>query len=514
MKTKLTTMKVTLLSIAILLFGIISKSTAETIYTDDFSYQTNWVLSASGGSVAIANNAMNLIGGTASGSNAGRKSILPAATFVSDSVAVQFEFFSSSMGFQVQLGTTPNRIQILKEGSLGTQLRYTGEGTSLTTNGAKVVTTTASAWHTMLVKYKKTATTTTATFILDSGASTQVVDLSLQPAGYDFKLDAINLIALGSTTVENVYIRNISIIGTKLNYPLLYSDNFTHKSNWTSGNAAKGTMQFVQDPDNTANNILQIADTTALSSDFYITTSKLPVFNFTGADYLISYKYKTKINKGFASFGATPKRLQLNAESSVSRPYLLRFSGEGTQSANGSQFLDKATFEEWHTVDIKYTAAAKTAQLTVDGDKASVVAVTVDLNLQLTPYDFILDLVAFKAGAGNVMQIKDLKVYGVGSASFSSPNTNTAGINDLFIAKAGLKNLNFIDGVISFGLDNLENTAAKVTLYNLVGAKVFEKNNIVGSPVYTLQTNNLKAGVYIVSVEAAGKQYTAKLIVK
>ncbi len=514
MKTKLTKMKVTLLSTVMLLTVMLTKSNAETIYTDDFSFQTNWTQSASGGSVSIANNAINLIGGAVSSSNAGRKSILPAATFVSDSVAVQFEFFSSSIGFQVQLGTTPNRIQILKEGSLGTQLRFTGEATSLTTNGAKVVTTTASAWHTMLVKYKKTATTTTATFILDNGALTQVVDLSLQPAGYDFKLDAINLIALGSTTVENVYIRNVSVIGTKLSYPLLYSDNFTHKSNWSNGNALKGTMQFVQDPDNTANNILQIADTTALSTDFYITTSKLPVFNFTGADYLISYKYKTKINKGFATFGGTLKRLQLNAETSVSRPYLLRFSGEGTQSANGSQFLDKATFEEWHTVDIKYTAAAKTAQLTVDGDKASVVAVTVDLNLQATPYDFILDLVAFKAGAGNVMQIKDLKVYGVGSASYSTPSVSTAGINDLFIAKAGIKNLNFIDGVITFNLNNSVNAPAKVTLYNLVGAKVFERNNIVGSPVYSVQSNDLNAGVYIVSVESAGKQYTGKLMVK
>ena len=338
-------------------------------------------------------------------------------------------------------------------------------------------------------------------------------DLSLQPAGYDFKLDAINLIALGSTTVENVYIRNISIIGTKLNYPLLYSYNFTHKSNWTPGNAAKGTLQFVQDTDNTANNILQIADTTVLATD-YITSSKLPVFNFTGAEYLITYKFKTKINKAYATFGTTPKRLQLNAENSVSRPYLLRFAGEGTSASNGAQYLDKATFDEWHTVDIKYTAAAKTAQLTVDGDKASVVSVTVDLNSQPSPYDFVLDAVSFKTGNGNVMQIKDLKVYGVGTASFSTPNSNTAGINDLFVSKAGIKNPNCIDGLITFGLDNLDNTAAKVTLYNLVGAKVFEKNNIVGSPVYTIQTNDLKAGVYIVSVEAAGKQNTAKLIVK
>ena len=81
MKTKLIKMKLTLLSTVILLFGMLTKSNAETIYTDDFSFQTNWIQSASGGSFAIANNAMNLIGGSGSGSNAGRKSILPAATF-------------------------------------------------------------------------------------------------------------------------------------------------------------------------------------------------------------------------------------------------------------------------------------------------------------------------------------------------------------------------------------------------------------------------------------------------
>jgi hypothetical protein len=251
-----------------------------------------------------------------------------------------------------------------------------------------------------------------------------------------------------------------------------------------------------------------------LSTDFYITTSKLPVFNFTGADYLISYKFKTKINKAFAAFGTTPKRLQLNAETSTTRPYLLRFSGEGTQSANGSQSFDKATFEEWHTVDIKFNAAAKTAQMTVDGDKASVVSVTVDLNLQPTPYDFVLDLVAFKAGAGNVMQIKDLKVYGVGTASYSTPATTPAGINDLFVSKAGIKNLNIIDGVLTFGLDNLANVPAKVTVFNLVGAKVFEKNNIAGSPSFSVQCNDLNTGVYVVAVETAGKKYTGKLMVK
>ena len=514
MKTNLTKMKVSLLSTVFVLFGMLAKSNAETIYTDDFSYQTNWILSASGGSVAIANNAMNLIGGTVSGSNAGRKSTLPAATFVSDSVAVQFEFFSSSMGFQVQLGTTPNRIQILKEGSLGTQLRYAGEASLATTNGAKVVTTTASAWHTMLVKYKKTTTSTTATFILDNGASTQVVDLSLQPAGYDFKLDAINLIALGSATVENVYIRNISVIGTKLNYPLLYSDNFTFKNNWVLGNALKGTMQFVQDPDNAANNILQIADTTALSTDFYQTSSKLPVFNFTGTEYMFTYKFKSKINKAFASFGTTPKRISLNSETSATKPYLSRFAGEISQSANGAQFIEPA-YDQWHLVDVKYNVTNKTAQITIDEDKASVSTATIDLKLQPTPYDFILDAVTFKTGASNLIQIKDFKVYGQGTASFSKPDgAAAAGIEDLFITKEGLKNLTINEGVISFGLDNSDNSSAKLTLYNLLGAKIIEKNVLTGSSVYSVQCNVIKAGVYIVSVEATGKQYTGKLMVK
>ena len=177
----------------------------ELFYTDNFSLQVNWVSSFNGGTVSYLNNTMTLTSSAIG--TVGRKSTLPSTSFYPDSATIQFEFNSSSLGFQALLGTTTSRIQVLKE--TATQLRLAGEAT-LGANGAKFMTITPGVWHTMTIKYKKTAASTTATFFLDGGAGafTQVVDLSLQALGYNFLLNAIDFRAINGEVLQ---VRNLQL---------------------------------------------------------------------------------------------------------------------------------------------------------------------------------------------------------------------------------------------------------------------------------------------------------------
>lgn len=178
------------------------------LYTDNFALQINWSNSYTVGTASFPTNSM-LLTASATGM-VGRKSTLPTTSYYTDSLTMQFEFNSSSNGFQFLLGSSPNRIQILKEN--GTLIRLAGEATSSTANGAKFLTSTINSWQTMKVKYLKTATSKTATFILDNGTSTstQVVDLSLQASTYNFLLDGFEVRALNGEVVQ---IRNVQVYG-------------------------------------------------------------------------------------------------------------------------------------------------------------------------------------------------------------------------------------------------------------------------------------------------------------
>ncbi len=196
----------------LILFSMLSifKSSASMglMYTDNFALQINWSNSYTVGTASFPANSM-LLTANATGT-VGRKSTLTTTSYYTDSLTMQFEFNSSSNGFQFLLGSSPNRIQILKEN--GTLIRLAGEATSSTANGAKFLTSTINSWQTMKVKYLKTATSKTATFILDNGtsSSTQVVDLSLQASTYNFLLDLFEVRALNG---EAVQIRNVQVYG-------------------------------------------------------------------------------------------------------------------------------------------------------------------------------------------------------------------------------------------------------------------------------------------------------------
>lgn len=196
-------------SIFLGLFLVLSVSNAsaalELFYSDNFALQVNWTSSFNGGSVSYLNNTMTLTSSTIG--TVGRKSTLPSSSFYPDSATIQFEFNTSTLGFQTLLGTTTSRLQVLKE--TATQVRLAGEAI-VAANGAKFMTITPGVWHTMSIKYKKTAAATTATFVLDGGAGalTQVVDLSLQALGYNFVLNAIDFRALNGEVLQ---VRNLQL---------------------------------------------------------------------------------------------------------------------------------------------------------------------------------------------------------------------------------------------------------------------------------------------------------------
>jgi hypothetical protein len=502
----------TLITMLFALFMISTTAKAqETIYTDNFSYQTNWTVSGSGGSSSFANNEIQLISGATS---CGRKSVLPYTGFAADSVAVQFEFNSSALGFQAQLGTSPNRIQVLKEGTAQAQLRLTGEATSSTTNGAKYVTGTINTWHTMLVKYKKTATTKTATFILDDGAGglTQVVDLSLQASTYNFVLNAISFFALPGETVS---IRNLKIIGTKVSLlpanPLLYSDNFTYKNNWIEHQPLNGAVSFAADPDNASNNIMKVTHIATVGTVMDSVTTAMPTFNITGTDFTVSYKYRTKANQTRLAFGTSPKRMFVNTEWGALTPSKMRICEEAGNIAQGAQVFYAGTFDVWHTMAINYNIANKTALVVVDQDKPYGTAVTADFKLQPTPYDFILNAFTIRTSNADVYEIKDLQVHGVGTSSLNTPDGLSA-VNDVF-QNNKLNNVRVVNGMMMFTIDNSDFKTSKINLYNVLGRKVMEQTISAGTQTYSIPVKGISSGVYLLVAEVAGKSSAQKLII-
>ncbi len=498
----------TLITMLFVLFILTTTVKAqETIYTDDFSFQTNWTVSGSGGTATYANNEMQLKGITG---NVGRKSVLPFNGFIADSVTVQFEFNSSTLGFQVQLGTTPNRIQILREGTAQTQLRLTGEATS---TSPKYIVGTTNSWHTMMVKYKKTATTKTATFILDDGAGelTKVVDLSLQVSTYNFVLNAITFVAFPNETLN---VRNLKIFGSKVNlpaHPLLYSDNFTYKTNWTQHLPQNGTVEFVADPDNTSNNIMKVSHIATVATANDSVRSAMPAFNITGTDFTISYKYRTKANRTNLAFGTAPKRMFVNTEWGASTPSKMRLCEETIQIANGAQVFYAGTFNVWHSIAINYNIANKTALLVVDQDKPYGTVVTADFKLQPTPYDFILDAMTIKTSNADVYEIKDLQVHGVGTSSSSTPDGLSA-VNEVY-QNNQLSNVRIVNGTLMFAIDNSDFNTSNINLYNVLGRKVLEQTIYAGTQTYSISVKGISSGVYLLNSEVAGKRSSQKLII-
>jgi len=499
---------ITLLFVLFTLFISTITNAQQTIYSDDFSFQSNWTQSFSGGTVTFSNNVMTLTANTTGTITVGRKSTLPYTLFVADSVQVQFDFNSSLMGFQALLGTTPSRIQVAKDN--GIDLRLSGEATT-GTSGAKYITTTPNVWHTMTIKYKKTATSTTATFIVDDGAGTltQIVDLSLQATGYNFILNSIDFRALSGEVLQ---VRNLKVIGTPANtgsIPLLYSDNFTYKNNWIEQRPLNGSFSFDPDPDNTSNNIMKITHiaTTVTSQDSV--TSAMPVFNFTGTNFIINYKFRTKGNRTSIAFGTSPKRLFVNNEYTDAIPNKMRLCGEANTLAYGAKTFLSATFNVWHSMSLNYTIADKTVLLTVDPNLPSGTTLTVDLKTQPTPYDLILNALTLKASYADVFEIKDLQVYGVGTASASTP-AGLTGINDV-LQENKLKDVRCLNGVLSFSMEEGATSNSRLNVYNLQGAKVLEQTLIPGNQFYSIPLNQPLKGVYLLMLNVAGRNYTQKL---
>ncbi|MEI6555534.1 MAG: T9SS type A sorting domain-containing protein [Paludibacter sp.] len=500
---------ITLLLVLFTLFLSTMINAQQTIYSDDFSFQSNWTQSYSGGTVTFSNNVMTLTANTTGTTTVGRKSTLPYTLFAADSVQVQFDFNSSMMGFQALLGTTPSRIQVARDN--GIDLRFSGEATT-GTSGAKYITTTPNVWHTMTIKYKKTASSTTATFIVDDGAGTltQIVDLSLQATGYNFILNSIDFRALLGEVLQ---VRNLKIIGTPASSgstPLLYSDNFTFKNNWIEQRPLNGSLSFDADPDNTSNNIMKITHiaTTLASQDSV--TSAMPVFNFTGTNFIINYKFRTKGNRTSIAFGTSPKRLYVNNEYTDAIPTKMRLCGEANTLAYGAKTFLSATFNVWHSMSLNYTIADRTVLLTVDPNLPSGTTLTVDLKTQPTPYDLILNAMTLKASNADVFEIKDLQIYGLGTASTSKPDGLSA-LNDV-LNNNYLRNLYVSNAKLSFKTDN-SFQVTKVNLYNMVGSKMLEQTLNPSEETHTVSLQGLGSGVYLLSMEGAGIRISQKLII-
>lgn len=500
----------TLFSLFFVLFMIGTSAKAqETIYTDDFSFQSNWTQSYSGGTVTFSNNVMTLTANTTGTTTVGRKATLPSTLFLADSVEVQFDFNSSLLGFQAILGTTPSRILVAKDN--GINLRMSGEANSAITNGAKFITTTPNTWHTMTIKYKKTATSTTATFIVDDGAGvlTQVVDLTLQASGYNFVLNAIDFRAISGEVLQ---VKNLKIIGTKVTTaPVLYTDNFTFKNNWVEYFPLNAIIEFNADPENVANNIMKVSHTAATPAVTDSLVSAMPVFNFTGSDYTISYKFRTKLNRSNIAFGVSPKRLFVNSEYTDAIPSKMRLCGEATTLAYGAKTFLSATSNVWHSVSVKYNIADKTATLVIDPNLPSGATVTVDLKTQPTPYELILNAMTIRTSNADVFEIKDLKINGVGTSSSSAPDGSVA-IGSVY-QNSRLNNVRVINGILSFSLENVGVNSAKVSVYSLVGRKVIEQNLNTGTSSYSLLVNRLSSGAYLLVAELGGKKIAHKLLI-
>lgn len=502
---------ITLITLFVALFLSTMINAQQTIYSDDFSFQSNWTQSYSGGTVAFSNNVMTLTANTTGTTTVGRKSTLPYTLFLADSVQVQFDFNSTLMGFQAILGTTPSRIMAAKDN--GIDLRLSGEATT-GTSGAKYITTTPNVWHTMTIKYKKSTTSTTATFIVDDGAGslTQVVDLTLQATGYNFVLNSIDFRALLGEVLQ---VRNLKVIGTPANSgstPLLYSDNFTFKNNWIEQRPLNGSLSFDADPENLSNNIMKITHiaSTLITQDSV--TSAMPTFNFTGSNFIINYKFRTKGNRTSISFGTAPKRLYVNNEYTDAIPTKMRLCGEATTLAYGAKTFLSATFNVWHTMSLNYTIADRTVLLTVDPNLPSGTTLSVDLKTQPTPYDLIVNAMTLKSSNADVFEIKDLQIFGFGTASANTPAGLTA-VNEVF-QNNKLKDVRVLNGVMSFTIDNPNLISSKLYLHNVLGRKVFEKNLITGSTSYSFPVNGLNKGIYILSIEMAGEQSSQKLIIQ
>ena len=495
----------------VLLISSATINAQETVFSDDFSFQSNWTQSYSGGTVTFSNNVMTLTANTAGTTTVGRKATLPYTLFLADSVEVQFDFNSSLLGFQAILGTTPSRIQVAKDN--GINLRMSGEATSATTNGAKFIATTPNAWHTMTIKYKKTATSTTATFIVDDGAGvlTQVIDLTLQASGYNFVLNAIDFRAINGEVLQ---VKNFKIIGTKVvsTAPVLYTDNFTFKNNWVEHFPLNASVEFNADPENIANNIMKVSHTSATPALTDSLVSAMPVFNFTGTDYTISYKFRTKLNRSNIAFGVSPKRLFVNSEYTDAIPTKMRLCGEATTLAYGAKTFLSATSNVWHSVSVKYNIADKTATLVIDPNLPSGATVTVDLKTQPTPYELILNAMTIKASNADVFEVKDLKINGVGTASASTP----AGLTAVNVVQQTnkLKNVRFVNGVMCFNIDNQNSTSSKLYLHNVLGNIVFEQNLNNGLTAYSIPAAGLSKGVYILTLQMDGEKYSQKLILQ
>lgn len=499
-------------TLSILLYALLISSAAinaqETVYSDDFSFQTNWTQSFSGGSVAFANNMMTLTANTTGTTTFGRKSVLPSTIFIPDSVEVQFEFNSSILGFQVMLGTTPSRIQVLKE--TATQLRLAGEAT---TSGAKFMTVSSATWHTMSIKYKKTPSSSTVTCKLDDGAGalTQVVDLSQQASGYNFVLNAIDFRAINGEVLQ---VKNLKIIGTKVvsTAPVLYTDNFTFKNNWVEHFPLNASVEFNADADNASNNIMKISHTASTATLTDSLTSAMPVFNFTGADYTISYKFRTKQNRSNIAFGISPKRLFVNSEYTDAIPTKMRLCGEATTLAYGAKTFLSATSNVWHSVSIKYNIADKTATLVIDPDKPSGATVTVDLKTQPSLYDFVLNVISIKASNADVFEIKDLKIAGSGTASANTPNGLTA-VNPVS-QNNQLRNLRIVNNCLLFSLQSSGSEKVNVHVFNILGGRSVDLNVSAGTNNYSVPLTGLSKGVYILSVLVDGKGQLQKFIIQ
>jgi hypothetical protein len=496
--------------IALIMF-LSSVNAQETVYSDDFSYQTNWTQSFSGGTAAFSNNTMMLTANTSGTTTVGRKSVLPSTVFTADSVEIQFDFNSSTLGFQALLGTTASRLQILKDNP--TQVRLAGEAIQSPANGAKFMAVTPGVWHTMTVKYKKTTTSTTATFMLDDGAGslTQIVDLSLQATGYNFILNVIDFRAINGEVLQ---VKNLRIIGTKVasNSPLLYSDNFTFRNNWIQHAPLNGSVEFVADPENTANNIMKVTHIAVASTVTDSLTSNLPVFNFTGSDFTINYKFRTKLNRSNIAFGTSPQRLFVNSEFTEAIPSKMRLCGEATTLSYGAKTFLSATFNLWHSISIKYNIADKTAVLVVDSDKPSGATVTVDLKTQPTTYDLILNAITLKTSNADTFELKDLIISGLGTTTASTPDELTD-VKEILLHN-NLKNVHVLNGVVNFTVENTHSTVSRVFLHNVTGQKLVEQHLNSGTSSYSIPVNEISAGVYLLTIEMDGNQSSQKIIIQ
>jgi hypothetical protein len=292
----------------------------------------------------------------------------------------------------------------------------------------------------------------------------------------------------------------------------LYSDNFTYKTNWTQHLPQNGTVEFAADPDNTSNNIMKVSHIATVATANDSVRSAMPTFNITGTDFTISYKYRTKANRTNLAFGTAPKRMFVNTEWGATTPSKMRLCEETTQIANGAQVFYAGTFNVWHSIAINYNIANKTALLVVDQDKPYGTVVTADFKLQPTPYDFILNALTIKTSNADVYEIKDFQVHGVGTSSSSTPDGLSA-VKEVFENNI-LKDVRVVNSVMLFTLENSEFNTSNIKLYNVLGHEVLEQTVYSGTNNYSIPVKGLKAGVYLLIAQVAGKNSAQKLIIQ